>query len=93
MDFMKQLLLSSCGSKSNESHIKSCRHSHSLGQVGSLSTKLLVNSEKNKYQLHVQGLTNFPKVHWSGTSEHQESTGPEQFSTGPEYWNRGNQIC
>jgi hypothetical protein len=27
-----------------------------------------------------QGFKNFPKVHRSRTSEHQESTGPEKFS-------------
>jgi hypothetical protein len=41
----------------------------------------------------VQGLKNFPKVHWTRTSEHQESTGPEHFSTGPEYQNGRNKIC
>jgi hypothetical protein len=30
------------------------------------------------------GLTNFPKVLWSRTREHQETTGPEKFSTGPD---------
>ena len=40
-----------------------------------------------------QGLKTFQKVHWSRTSEHQESTGPENFSTGPEYRNEGNKIC
>ena len=33
-----------------------------------------------------QELRKFPKVHWSRTSEHQESTGSE-------YWNGGNKIC
>jgi hypothetical protein len=37
----------------------------------------------------MQRLNFFPKVHWFGTSEHQESTGPENFSTGPEYRNGG----
>jgi hypothetical protein len=37
-------------------------------------------------ELLTQGLRNFPKVHWSSTSEHQESTGPE-------YRNGGNKIC
>ena len=41
----------------------------------------------------VQVLKKFPKVHWSRTSEHQESTDPDKFSTGPEYRNGGNQIC
>jgi hypothetical protein len=40
-----------------------------------------------------QGLNKNSKVHWSKTSEHQESTGPENFSTGPEYRNEGNKIC
>jgi hypothetical protein len=40
-----------------------------------------------------QGFKNFPKVHWSRTSEHQESTGPEKFSTRPEYRNGGSKIC
>jgi hypothetical protein len=42
---------------------------------------------------YYQGLKNFPKVHWSKTSVHQESTGPEKCSTGPEYRNGGNKIC
>ena len=33
-----------------------------------------------------QGLNKNSKVHWSKTSEHQESTGPE-------YRNEGNKIC
>jgi len=40
-----------------------------------------------------QGLKTFQKIHWSRTSEHQESTGPEHFSAGPEYRNEGNKIC
>jgi hypothetical protein len=40
-----------------------------------------------------QELIFFPKVHWSRTSEHQESIGLEQFSTGPKYRNGGNKIC
>jgi hypothetical protein len=44
-------------------------------------------------ELSLQGLTFFPKGHWSRTSEHQEFTGPEKFSTGPEYRNEGNKIC
>jgi hypothetical protein len=41
----------------------------------------------NGIDLEIQGLKNFPKVHWSKTSEHQKSTGPE------EYRNGGNKIC
>jgi hypothetical protein len=41
----------------------------------------------------IQRLIFFPKVHWSRTSEHQESTGSEKCSTGPEYRNGGNKIC
>ena len=41
----------------------------------------------------IQGLNFFPKVHWSRSSEHQESTGSEKCSTGPEYRNGGNKIC
>jgi predicted CDP-diglyceride synthetase/phosphatidate cytidylyltransferase len=33
-----------------------------------------------------QGLNKNSKVHWSKTSEHQESTGPE-------YRNEGNKMC
>jgi hypothetical protein len=42
--------------------------------------------------IDVQGLNKFPKVHWSRTSEHQESTGHQKFSTGPEYRNGRNKI-
>jgi len=45
-----------------------------------------------KMPVLMQGLKKFPKVHWSRTSEHQESTGPEKFSTGREYRNEGNKI-
>ena len=45
------------------------------------------------HSVYIQGLKEFPKVHWSRTSEHQESTDPEKFSTGPEYRNGGNKIC
>ena len=45
------------------------------------------------HRCHDQGLKKIPKVHWSMTSEHQESTGPETNSTGPEYRNGGNKIC
>ena len=48
------------------------------------------NIFEKKYK---QGLAFFSKVHWSRTSEHQESTDPENFSTGPEYRNGGNKIC
>jgi hypothetical protein len=40
-----------------------------------------------------QGLNFVPKVHWSRTSEHQESIGPEKFSIDPEYRNGRNKIC
>jgi hypothetical protein len=49
--------------------------------------------QKKQGLVVIQGLKNFPKVHWSRTREHQESTGPEKCSTGPEYRNGGNKIC
>jgi hypothetical protein len=48
------------------------------------------NIFEKKYK---QGLAFFSKVHWSRTSEHQESTDPENFSTGPEYRNGGANPC
>ena len=44
---------------------------------------LTITSRGINLSSFVQGLSIFLKVHWSRTSEHQESTGPEKFSTGP----------
>jgi hypothetical protein len=56
--------------------------------------------DKKLKMTSIQGLIFFPQVHWTRTSEHQESTGPHwtrtsehQESTGPEYRNGGNKIC
>jgi len=55
-----------------------------LTSINFLKDNFYVSTDKFLEQL--QGLKTFPKVHWSRTSEHQESTSPE-------YRNEGNKIC